>query len=177
MEDKESQKWALPRMPIDIKVFSRLDIERYIPGPSEICISIRDPHAPAPTLSKNFSDVLALEFDDCTERYSSLEVPITPEQARKIYNFVLSHEENIRTLTIHCNAGLSRSPALALALAKQFRPGLLSSLEQEYPRYNKFVYKVVAETFKSLLKERYPEADSSQTNEERSKWSRIIKFW
>jgi predicted protein tyrosine phosphatase len=40
-----------------------------------------------------------------------------PEHAREIWDFVLRHRD-VERVVIHCDAGISRSPAVAAALAR-----------------------------------------------------------
>lgn len=41
--------------------------------------------------------------------------------ARRIWDFVFAHHGQLRCIVLHCNAGLSRSPGVATALAKVLR--------------------------------------------------------
>ncbi|AKV00393.1 hypothetical protein AKJ09_07056 [Labilithrix luteola] len=42
----------------------------------------------------------------------------TPEHARRIWDFVVAHRDEIERIIVHCDAGMSRSPAVAAALAR-----------------------------------------------------------
>lgn len=41
--------------------------------------------------------------------------------ARRIWDFVLAHRAQVACMVIHCNAGVSRSPGVAAALARVLR--------------------------------------------------------
>lgn len=43
-------------------------------------------------------------------------VRMTPEQAEHIVDFVRSHQERLQLVIVHCQAGISRSSAIALGL-------------------------------------------------------------
>lgn len=45
----------------------------------------------------------------------------SPADARKIWDFVLAHRAEARCVVLHCNAGVSRSPGVAAALARVLR--------------------------------------------------------
>lgn len=66
------------------------------------------------------------------------------ELAREVVDFVNLHENNIETLLVHCEAGLSRSPAIAAAISEIFEIG---SAEFYFEKYmpNILVYKILME--------------------------------
>jgi hypothetical protein len=45
-------------------------------------------------------------------------VPFSCEQAMKVWQFVLRHLPEIERSLVHCDAGMSRSPAVAAAISK-----------------------------------------------------------
>lgn len=67
-------------------------------------------------------DCLQLKFDDVS--YKVIDDPnddihpITPDQAAKILDFVYQYKDKIKDIVLHCDAGMSRSPGVALALNK-----------------------------------------------------------
>lgn len=82
-----------------------------------------------------FIDILELNFLDIEEedfyKFSEEEIlslktfcpnpyPISLYQAEKIINFLNKHLNNIDTLIVHCDKGLSRSPSIAFFIAKYF---------------------------------------------------------
>jgi predicted protein tyrosine phosphatase len=70
--------------------------------------------------TENRVGVLRLDFDDLDyvphdDRYYVL---FSPEMARNVWDFVNTVWEKADTLVVHCNHGVSRSPAIAAAIAK-----------------------------------------------------------
>lgn len=69
---------------------------------------------------------LQIKFDDINYQKSSIlekhphnnVFPITPPNAAKILDFVFSYKDRVKDIVVHCDAGLSRSPGVALALNK-----------------------------------------------------------
>lgn len=103
-------------------VYSRGAIERLPPHDVQhVIISITttaDDRAKLPT-SAACRGVLRLVFPDFDEP-----APNTPsalagaEHARAIWDFIEQHLEGLERVVLHCDAGVSRSPAVAAALAK-----------------------------------------------------------
>lgn len=97
--------------------------ERYIPISSEVLISIATPGYPQPTFLDGWHDILRLSFHDVTDdesennyvRFSEY-VLFSEEDAKKVVAFAKKHE-NYERIVIHCWAGVSRSSALAEAIA------------------------------------------------------------
>ncbi len=83
-------------------------------------ISISNPAVPHPTLpdSPLRLGVLRLAFDDVepTRREKGGKTPMTPAQAREVREFVEGHLDAAELIVVHCDAGVSRSPAVAAAL-------------------------------------------------------------
>ena len=91
---------------------------------SYIVISIRDPgrHKASVRRQSGLRGILYLAFSD-TEPVASLAlpreiVPMTPDHADQIWKFVREHESQVGTIVVHCEQGMSRSPAVAAALCK-----------------------------------------------------------
>jgi predicted protein tyrosine phosphatase len=123
-------------------VLSREDAESYAPGENEICISISDPDAPAARVSSRFAAVLRLHFDDVTERGEESDILFAEEHAREIRDFVASWP-NVRRVVVHCHAGVSRSPAVALGLCDA-HGWATAALERSHPGFNRLVRSVLA---------------------------------
>ncbi len=101
--------------------------------------------------------LLQLWFADVELEYYSLadEILFKPEHAKQIYDFVKSmHEKNdVELLLVHCEAGYSRSPAIACVLeqaflgleSKLFPAKYFNSFEGGYLKYepNKLVHKIM----------------------------------
>ncbi len=83
-------------------------------------VSIANPDAPHPTLidSPHRLGVLRLAFHDVAASRSERggQTPMTPAHAREIRRFVEEHLERLELIVVHCDAGVSRSPAVAAAL-------------------------------------------------------------
>jgi len=88
-----------------------------------VMISISCPKDPANIPNReSCKDILRLEFDDV-----DVSVHLTgdrkiqyfnQEYAREILSFYRKYKDNIKYMIIHCDAGISRSPAVAAALSK-----------------------------------------------------------
>jgi len=123
-------------------VLSREDAERYEPRGREICISISDPEAPPARVSSRFAAVLRLNFDDVTERGEDSDILFAEEHAREIRDFLDSWTGAERVM-VHCNAGVSRSPGVALGLC-DVRGWATAALERSHPGWNRLVRTVLA---------------------------------
>jgi predicted protein tyrosine phosphatase len=123
-------------------VLSREEAEHYEPRGREICISISDPDAPAARISSRFAAVLRLSFDDLTERGEPSDVLFADEHARKIGRFLDAWPRAERVM-VHCNAGVSRSPGVALGLC-DVRGWATAALERSHPGWNRLVRKTIA---------------------------------
>ncbi len=90
--------------------------------------------------------VLRLCFDDAAER-SFWQNLMTEEQADAICSFVLRYGREIDQLIIHCNAGVSRSPAVGAAILAGLRQD--EDVIRENPAYclNPYVYRLVRAAF------------------------------
>lgn len=88
-------------------------------------------------LGPSCQGVLRLSFIDADEhRDDQPNVLFGPKHARAILDFVTRHRDTIERIVVHCDAGLSRSPAVAAALAvclgqsdreffQRYRPNML----------------------------------------------------
>jgi predicted protein tyrosine phosphatase len=123
-------------------VLSREDAECYEPRGREICISISDPEAPAARVSSRFAAVLRLNFDDVTERGEPSDILFAEDHARGIREF-LDSWPNAERVMVHCNAGVSRSPGVALGLC-DVRGWATAALERLHPGWNRLVRTLLA---------------------------------
>lgn len=126
----------------DLVVLSREDAERYEPRGLEICISISDPDAAPARVSPRFAAVLRLSFDDVTERGEPSDILFAEDHAREIRDFLDSWSSAERVM-VHCNAGVSRSPGVALGLC-DVRGWATAALERSHPGWNRLVRTVLA---------------------------------
>ena len=122
-------------------VLSREEAEDYEAHVGEICISISDPDAPPARVSSRFAAVLRLNFDDVTERGEPSDILFAEDHAREIREF-LDSWPNARRVVVHCNAGVSRSPGVALGLC-DVRGWATAALERSHPGWNRLVRSVI----------------------------------
>lgn len=122
-------------------VLSREEAEAYEPRGKEICISISDPDAPPADVSPRFAAVLRLNFDDVTERGESSDILFAEDHAREIRKFLDSWPMAERVM-VHCNAGVSRSPGVALGLC-DLSGWATAELERSHPGWNRLVRSVL----------------------------------
>lgn len=102
-----------------ITICSRLEAASYVPRGRAALISISDTGASITQESWQlaYDGVLAMQFDDCFEDGADLRL-ISWDQAATIAAFIQkSVDSGYDELVVHCNAGLSRSPGVALAAA------------------------------------------------------------
>lgn len=79
--------------------------------------------------------------------------PMGEWQAEQIVNFALRNV-NKRHWIIHCEAGISRSPAIALGLTRAIRfDKTIRELERRYPYHNKHVRQLIERTIDLQLNE------------------------
>jgi predicted protein tyrosine phosphatase len=123
-------------------VLSREEAERYEPGDREICISIADPDADPARLSGDFAAVLRLNFTDILEQGDPSDVLFSDEHAEAITRFIDTWPDAKR-IVVHCHAGMSRSPGVALGLC-DMRGWATAELERSHPGWNRLVRTALA---------------------------------
>ena len=108
---------------MEFHVTDREGIERGVLVPSAyIVISIYDPEREKPNVKHQagLRAVLQLAFHDAEPTGSpTLDRQLTmmsDDQAREIWRFVDRHKDAVGTVVVHCEGGISRSPAVAAAL-------------------------------------------------------------
>lgn len=128
-----------------VVVLSAIRAAEYEPRDRAVCVSITDPDHPDVPLSQRFAAILRLRFSDIDQPSSLPEHTLfNRSHARKLLNF-LRRWSHVDTLVVHCRAGLSRSPAIAIAIAEL--NGLpVAELEKEHPLWNKHVRATVVAT-------------------------------
>lgn len=112
--------------PVQLFVYSRAHIERLSPhdDAAHIIISITttaDDVARLPVCATTLG-VLRLSFFDLDQRAEGVreEDLFSRDHAALIWDFVTEHRPRIERVIVHCDAGYSRSPAVAAALARVF---------------------------------------------------------
>jgi predicted protein tyrosine phosphatase len=123
-------------------VLSRENAERYEPREREICISIADPDADPAELSRGFAAVLRLSFTDIIERGDPSDVLFSEDHAQAIREFIDAWPDATR-IVVHCHAGMSRSPGVALGLC-DIRGWATAELERAHPGWNRLVRRSLA---------------------------------
>ena len=128
---------------MNIQVCSRRGAREFKSDVPWAAISITsNPHVWPDLSEENRVGLLQLYFLDRTQHG---EDTITQEHVQQILDFVKEHWDKIDGLLVHCDAGLSRSPAVAAAIAKIF---IGEGEDQPYfQRYwpNYLVYKMILE--------------------------------
>jgi predicted protein tyrosine phosphatase len=87
-----------------------------------VVISIYDPDRQKPKVKKQagLRAVLQLAFHDAEPgdlpRLDTEVVVMSADQARQICRFINQHKDDIGAVVVHCERGMSRSPAVAAAL-------------------------------------------------------------
>lgn len=115
-----------------------------------LIVSIRDPGDPPPSIPPNpqCRGILALEFHDAEPsrgyRVSLDRQLFTLKQAEQVWSFIRQHTANITATIIHCEKGLSRSPAIAAALCKVMGGDEQVFFEQYEP--NRHVFRTMLKT-------------------------------
>jgi predicted protein tyrosine phosphatase len=132
-----------PRRNPALMVLSREDVEQYEPSSREICISISDPGAAPAGVSPSFAAVLRLQFDDVAERGDPADVLFAEQHAREIIAFI-DEWPDVDRIVLHCNMGVSRSPAIALGLC-DLHGWATAELERSHPGWNRLVRGILAD--------------------------------
>jgi predicted protein tyrosine phosphatase len=108
------------------------------------CISIADTLEEFPTIRRaRRAALLQLAFADIEVARPGY-LLFTDSHAHDILDFVTHNWRRVKTLMIHCNAGLGRSPAVAAAIARLMRGDDREFFEEPYTP-NAFVYRTLLE--------------------------------
>lgn len=106
-------------------------------------------------LRLSFDDVGdVFKFDDC-DRNSIVLTPISDDQALGIWEFVDARLGTFEKIFVHCDAGISRSPAVAAALSKHY-------LGSEEYFFKVGIYFPQEYTYRTLLKMKDIPVDDQQ---------------
>lgn len=114
-------------------------------------ISIGDPKESLPDLACDPIDLLRIEVDDVEEDLGPEYLMFDWHHARKILEF--EHRYKDHDIVVHCFAGVSRSPAVALFLADHTGRilDLCKPCGGDYSRHNKWIYRQMQITRIDLL--------------------------
>ena len=136
-------------------VHDRRTVERdIIARTPHILVSIRDPDKQPvrPRRNAALREALFLDFHDA-EPVQGFRLPpdirlMQPTDAVRIWEFVQRHRDGIDTIVCHCEQGMSRSPAVAIALAEALGGDAEGILAESQP--NQYVYELLSETIQHL---------------------------
>ncbi len=122
-----------------------------------VVISIADPGSRRPAVATIGArrDVLVVRFHDA-EPVEGLALPpairlLTPRQAAKIWRFVDQYRDTIGAIVVHCEQGMSRSPAVAAALCEALGGDPRPFFDEFAP--NRHVYELVLRAARRAPKE------------------------
>ena len=110
---------------VELFVYSRSAIASVRPHDApHVIISITSHESDVASLRTNAScaGVLRLSFVDAetpSDQYAE-DALFSPNHATKIWDFVYDHRPRIERILAHCDAGVSRSAAVAAAIARVF---------------------------------------------------------
>ena len=119
------------------------------PPENSVMVSIWTPNTTnftargAPFFRFRWESFLSIDFYD-TEFGNETYPPITEEQGKIIFDFVMLHKDK-DILCVHCDAGISRSAAVAIFFAEMWEIPYMDRLDRRVPHTQKFestLYKV-----------------------------------
>jgi len=122
-----------------IEVRSRLKAAEFVSEVPWAAISISSYNDWPELNSANRIGLLQLCFEDMEHNYKDY-ILFQDKHAEQIYEFASEMAKKVEIILVHCQAGISRSPAVAAVLDKAFLGGETKSYFDEY-HPNKLVYK------------------------------------
>ena len=127
------------------QVENRGSIQNIKPTEPHIIISISDPQQGRADIADNAHtvDVLFMEFHDINKAEHDM-ILFSQDHAVQILNFFKHYWNQIDLVIVHCNAGMSRSPAVAAALTKISNQDDNVWFKTKTP--NSLVYRTILET-------------------------------
>ena len=142
-------------------VYDRRSVERgIIVREAYLLISIRDPDKPCVHYRRpaGLRAVLSLAFHDAepdrgAKNPQGIQL-MQAEDAAKIWEFVSQHRDSVGAIVCHCEQGMSRSPAVAWALAEALEGDVAAILAESQP--NKYVYELLRDTIAQLESKENP---------------------
>jgi len=120
-----------------IGAFDRSRVSELEPRANSVLICITSDNSKHPKLNKRWSEILYLKFDDVEGREADIGTAANVMQdshAEQILDFAVKNID--KDIFINCDAGLSRSPGVLVALEQIFN-GV--DLSYDYRFHNKFV--------------------------------------
>ena len=124
---------------------------------SYIVVSIRDPDKRKARVRRQpgLRDVLYLAFHDA-EPVANMTLPaditlMSEDHAKQIWQFVRKWERQVGAVVVHCEQGMSRSPAVAAALCKAYGGDERCFFREYQP--NGYVYKLMVDCRKGNIEQ------------------------
>lgn len=135
---------------IDIQVRSRKHAQEYQPDVPWAAISVStDPDQFPKLKTENRVGLLQLSFWDIGQEWKEFQdKAFNHQQAQQIFDF-LKAVPDIQALLVHCEMGLSRSPAIAAAIAHTMYGPEASKVYFNRFTPNHFVYKTMLEQYEA----------------------------
>ena len=130
---------------------SQRQAEQMRPPDAALMISITDPARAEANIGAGWKAVLRISFDDVDEiTFPGQDVhlkKISADQAADIVDFIERNDCGCKRIVIHCRHGISRSAAVAKAVAEACD----APFPSDYTEYNRFVYQALRSAFRSAL--------------------------
>lgn len=118
-------QYVIHKMKPQILILSRESAEDYFPLKTSAVISISDPEKPFVSYidpTNLIKGELKLKFHDIEKEHEDLKTPqyktITSSEAKLIADFIKEFATNIEIFVINCEAGISRSSAIAAVISE-----------------------------------------------------------
>ena len=128
-----------------IKAFDRSQVSGLEPRPNSVLIIVTSPSSEFPKLSQKWSEILLLKFDDVENGYGLKDKqfkPMTREDAKNILDFAIRNID--KDIFISCDAGMSRSPGILMALEQIFNS---RDASDAYPYHNRYVKNMIRDVW------------------------------
>lgn len=141
-----------PLTTIPLNIFPQWWVtDRHTPQPSEILISITEPGQPPITPHGIYGAIHHLETWDIPYTINDPKRgtlhPFSESDAHNLIQFLLKHRHRMTALTIHCHAGISRSPAVAIAISEWITTSpFTTELIERFPAFNRTIYRTLCHT-------------------------------
>ena len=129
-----------------------------------IIVSIYSPGRPKPAIPHRvgLKAVFYTSFHDAEPgegfRLPDEIVLMTREQARAIWKFVKRYRSQVGSIVCHCEQGISRSPAVAIALAEAFGSDTAEIKAHAHP--NQHVYRLMCRAIQASPNSKMPALNS-----------------
>lgn len=126
-----------------IEFMDRAKFRMMQPDKETLAISIVDPDFPFPVTG--YRAAVQISCLD-VEHNLPMDYRFTPSHAQAILEFMDTWSPNAKRVFVHCEQGLSRSPAVAMALSRIY--GLEPTevvIMRMRPLYNRLIYRLILE--------------------------------